>query len=305
MNPHTLQAKLRSLNLGGIVNTLETRTAQARDSELGHVEFLELLLEDEIARRQSNSLQARINRAHFDEVKTLPEYDFHFNPKVPASQIRDLATCRYLENKESVILYGPVGLGKSHVAQALGWEACSRGYTVLFTKTSHMFQDLAAGHLDGTWEQRLRRYLKPHLLILDDFAMRDFTPQQSEDLYELVGERVRAGSTITTSNRGPNDWYPLFPNPVLAEGILDRLLNSAHQIFMSGRSYRPQQRPDRGQRGVDSLLGPENGDAPENRAATTPSDARNDEAETNGSSETTRKEVIANRHSRSIAARRG
>jgi len=145
----------------------------------------------------------------------------------------------------------------------------------------------------------LRRYLKPHLLILNDFAMRDFTPQQSEDLYELVGERVRAGSTITTSNRGPNDWYPLFPNPVLAEGILDRLLNSAHQIFMSGRSYRPQQRPDRGQRGVDGAVAPENGVDPENRTATTASDAREEEAETNETLATTRKEVIANRHSRS------
>jgi DNA replication protein DnaC len=116
---------------------------------------------------------------------------------------------------------------------------------VLFTKTLHMLQDMGAGHLDGSWQQRLRRYLKPHLLILDDFAMRDFSSQQSEDLYELVGERVRTGSTITTANRSPNDWYPLFPNPVLAEGILDRLLNSAHQIVMSGRSFRPQLRPDR------------------------------------------------------------
>ena len=178
-------------------------------------------------------------------VKTLTEFDFAFNPKVPGAQIRDLATCRFVERKESVILCGPVGLGKSHIAQALGHEACARGYTVLFAKTSRMLSDLAAGHLDGSWEQRLRRYLKPHLLILDDFAMRDFTPQQSEDLYELIGERVRLGSTITTSNRGPQDWYPLFPNPVLAEGILDRLLNSAHQIVLAGRSYRPQQRPDR------------------------------------------------------------
>lgn len=245
MNTFNLEPKLKALHLGGMLQTLDNRLGQARDGKLGHLEFLELLLEDEISRRQSRSLQARIKRAHFDEVKTLAEYDFNFNPKIPAGQIRDLATCRYLERKESVILCGPVGLGKSHVAQALGWEACARGYSVLFTKTSHMLQDLGAGHLDGSWQQRLRRYLKPHLLILDDFAMRDFTSQQSEDLYELIGERVRSGSTITTANRSAQDWYPLFPNPVLAEGILDRLLNSAHQIVMSGRSFRPQQRPDR------------------------------------------------------------
>lgn len=245
MKTFAIEPKLKALNLSGMLQTLELRLEQAHDQQLGHLEFLELMLEDEMGRRQGRSLQARINRAHFDEVKTLAEFDFSFNPKIPNAQIRDLATCRFVERKESVILCGPVGLGKSHIAQALGHEACARGYTVLFAKTSRMLSDLAAGHLDGSWEQRLRRYLKPHLLVLDDFAMRDFTPQQSEDLYELIGERVRLGSTITTSNRGPQDWYPLFPNPVLAEGILDRLVNSAHQIVLAGRSYRPQQRPDR------------------------------------------------------------
>jgi DNA replication protein DnaC len=257
MNLFNLEPKLKSLHLRGMLESLENRAGQARDSKLGHLEFLELLLEDEIARRQARSLQARINRAHFAEVKTLADFDFNFNPKIPTGQLRDLATCRYLERKESVILCGAVGLGKSHLAQALGWEACARGYTVLFTKTSHLLQDLGAGHLDGSWQQRLRRYLKPHLLILDDFAMRDFNGQQSEDLYELVGERVRAGSTITTANRAPADWYPLFPNPVLAEGILDRLLNSAHQIVLSGRSYRPQLRPDRGPDGPPAVSLPE------------------------------------------------
>ena len=265
MNAVALEPKLRALHLRGMLQTLENRLGQARDGQLGHLEFLELLLEDEIARRQARSLQARVNRAHFAEVKTLAEFDFGFNPKIPAGQLRDLATCRYLERKESIILCGAVGLGKSHLAQALGWEACARGYTVLFTKTSHLLQDLGAGHLDGSWAQRLRRYLKPHLLILDDFAMRDFTGQQAEDLYELVGERVRSGSTIATANRAPTDWYPLFPNPVLAEGILDRLLNAAHQLVLSGRSYRPQLRPDRGATGAAPEPAPEPADdvAPE------------------------------------------
>jgi DNA replication protein DnaC len=298
MNTFTLEPKLGSLNLGGMLQTLEARLSQAHDHQLGHVEFLEMLLEDEIARRQSRSLQARINRAHFDEVKTLAEFDFSFNPKIPASQIRDLASCRYLERKESVILCGPVGLGKSHIAQGLGWEACARGYTVLFAKTSRMLADLGAGHLDGTWEERLRRYLKPHLLICDDFAMRDFTAQQSEDLYELVGERVRAGSTITTANRAPVDWYPLFPNPVLVEGILDRLLNSAHQILMAGRSYRPQQRPDRAISGREGPLGPETGLVAENRAAQMPQDARNHDDAAQDTPESDPEEVIASRHSR-------
>ena len=126
----------------------------------------------------------------------------------------------------------------------------------MFSKTSQLLADLGAGHMDGSWQQRLRRYLRPNLLILDDFAMRDFGGQQSEDLYELVFERVPSGSTSTTANRAPLDWYSLFPNPVLAEGILDRLLNCAHQIVLSGRSYRPQLRPDSGLAGpVTTALG--------------------------------------------------
>ena len=108
-----------------------------------------------------------------------------------------------------------------------------------------MLSDLGGGHADGTWELRLRAYLQPPLLIIDDFAMREFTGQQADDLYELISERARAGSMILTSNRSPQDWYPLFPNPVLAEGALDRLLGRAHHLVLQGRSYRALQRPDR------------------------------------------------------------
>jgi DNA replication protein DnaC len=114
---------------------------------------------------------------------------------------------------------------------------------VLFLKTSALLADLAGGRADGSWQGRLRRYLKPDLLIIDDFALREYTPPQAEDLYELVSRRYRRGSLILTTNREPKDLYPLFPNPVLAEGLLDRLLNSAHVITMLGRSYRPKQRP--------------------------------------------------------------
>ena len=303
MNNFNLEPKLKALNLSGMLQTLENRLGQVRDHQLGHLEFLELLLEDEIARRSSRSLQARINRAHFDEVKTLAEFDFTFNPKIPSSQVRDLATCRYLERKESVILCGPVGLGKSHIAQALGWEACARGFTVLFAKTSRMLADLGAGHLDGSWETRLRRYLKPDLLVLDDFAMRDFSVQQSEDLYELIGERVRSGSTITTSNRAPQDWYALFPNPVLAEGILDRLLNAAHQVVLNGRSFRPQQRPDRARPGSDHSPQAPLEPTPEGRPAQTPQDLSEHDEATTDTSDSDPMEVNANRHSRPPRAR--
>jgi DNA replication protein DnaC len=242
-NLHHLQRKLKSLKLGGILETLDGRLDQAQKEHLGFLDFLELLLEDEIQRRHTKRLANRVAKARFEEVKTLEEFDLSFNPKTPSQQIRDLATCAFLEQKASVLIYGPVGVGKTHLAQALGHQACRRGYTVLFSKTSRLLRDLGGGRADGTWEARLRRYLLPDLLILDDFAMKEFTAQQAEDLYELIDERSRRASFIVTSNRCPQDWYPLFPNPVLAESALDRLVNASHHLVLEGKSYRPRLRP--------------------------------------------------------------
>jgi predicted ATPase len=135
-----------------------------------------------------------------------------------------------------------VGVGKTMTAQALGHQACRRGHSALFTKTSRLLSDLAGGHADRTWEVRLKRWARPTVLILDDFAMRDFTVAQADDLYELVTERS-SKSTIFTANRQASDWYSLFPNPVVAESILDRIVNTAHHVHMEGKSYRPNKRP--------------------------------------------------------------
>ncbi len=250
MNVSALQPRLKRLKLGGMLQTLELRLDQAHADKLGHLAFFELLLEDEIQRRQNKALARRVQRARFDEPQTLADFDFAFNPKIPSAQIRDLATCGFIEHKESLLLVGPVGVGKTHLAQAIGHVACQQGRSVLFDKTARVLADLGAGHLDATWERRLRRYLAPDLLVLDDFGLRAFTERQGEDLYELISERVRRGSTIVTSNRPPTDWYALFPNPVLAEGALDRLINAAHHVTLQGKSYRPQRRPDRAKEGT-------------------------------------------------------
>ncbi len=242
MKAHQLEDALRQLKLFGMVDTLSTRLAQAAAGELGHAELVALLCSDEAARRDAAGLERRLRAARFEQAATIEDFDFAFNPKVPAAQIRDLATLRFVEAGESVILHGPVGVGKSMIAQALGHAACRRGHSVCFTKTSRLLADLAGGHADRSWEARLRRWARPTVLILDDFAIRDFTLTQADDLYELVTERAGKPS-IFTANRQASDWYSLFPNPVVAESILDRIVNSAHHVHMDGRSYRPNRRP--------------------------------------------------------------
>jgi DNA replication protein DnaC len=239
---HQLEDALRGLRLFGMLDTLDARLAQATAGELGHVELLGALCQDEAARRDAAGLGRRLKAARFEQTATVEDFDFSFNPKIPAPVIRDLATLRFVDAGESVILHGPVGVGKSMIAQALGHHACRRGHSVAFTKTSRLLADLAGGHADRSWETRLARWSRPTMLILDDFAMRDFTLAQADDLYELITERGNKPA-IFTANRQASDWYSLFPNPVVAESILDRIVNSAHHLHMDGRSYRPNKRP--------------------------------------------------------------
>lgn len=183
-----------------------------------------------------------MRHAHFDTETTLEEFDFRASPELPAAQIRDLAALRWLRAGESMILYGPVGVGKTHIAQALGHLAIRHGADVGFAKTSRVLADLAGGHADDTWGRRLHELSRPPVLILDNFGTREPTARQADDLYELISERA-GRSLVLTSNRSPVDWYPLFPNAVVAESLLDRLINTSHQVFMNDPSYRPNKRP--------------------------------------------------------------
>lgn len=243
---HQLVSQLRILKLGGFLDSLDVRLQQAREEEIPHIEFLQRIVQDEIERREAKKLANRIRSACFEEEKTLEGFDFSFNPKIRKSYISDLSTCLFVEKKEHVLIYGQVGVGKTHIAQALGHHACRKGYEVLYAKTTKMLRGLLASRADHSWEKRIRRYIKPDVLILDDFGLSPFTVTQAEDIYELIAERHLKSSIIITSNRPPQDWVTLFPDPVVANSALDRLAHNAHHIMIDGgESYRKKLSPGR------------------------------------------------------------
>ena len=238
----TLNAPLKQLRLSGILETLDVRLKQAEDEQWSHFDFLQRLLEDETERRAHKQMQLRLRRANFQTDKTLERFDFSFNPQVNKTTVLNLATCQFVERKESVLIVGPSGTGKSHLAQALGFEACRRGYDVVFINTAKMLLQLHAGRADNSYERRLQSFTRPDLLILDDFAIKPLRPPAPEDFYDVISERYEHSATIITSNRALSEFPQLFGDPLLASAGLDRLFHNAHVVVMSGNSFRARNR---------------------------------------------------------------
>lgn len=233
-----LTPKLKSLRLSGILETLEVRNKQAVDEQCSYVEFLQKLLEDEVERRGQKQLSHRLRRSQLDPGKTLETFDFSFNNSVNRRHVYDLAASGFVHKAEPVFLLGPAGVGKTHLAQALGHEAIRRGFDVLFIKASVMLSQLHAGRADGSYDRRLATFQNVDVLILDDFGLKPMRPPAPEDLYEVIDGRYGKRPIVLTTNRAFDEWPELFENSVLASAALDRLAHGATQLVITGDSFR-------------------------------------------------------------------
>jgi DNA replication protein DnaC len=237
MTPQLKEA-CRKLRLSGLATCLDPRLQEATANQLPHAQFLELLLQDELNIRAQRQLERRKKAAGFRDLKPLEDFDWSFNPSIKRSQIFDLATAQFIRQHRDILLLGPPGVGKSCLAQALGHAALRAGFLVLYCSVLDLVRELQADQSPAEAQRTLMRYLKPDLLCIDDFGMKHFPPKSAESLLELIVRRHQNRSTLMTSNRPIEDWGQLLGDMPAATAILDRFLQQAEIIPITGRSYR-------------------------------------------------------------------
>lgn len=242
MRTHPLTPKLKALRLSGMLDSLEERAEQARIGQLGPVEFFALLLDDELARREQAMQARRLRQARFDQLKTLAQFDFAAAPGLDHRLVLEMATCQFIAEQRNWLLHGPTGVGKSHLAAAIGYEAIRRGYSVRHATCHVLLADLFAARADASYGKTLKDLVTCDLLILDDFGLRPLTPSGVDDLYEIIRQRYERNSLILTSNRAPSEWADLFGDALLTSAALDRLTHHARITAITGESYRQRQR---------------------------------------------------------------
>jgi DNA replication protein DnaC len=242
----SLRTTLKQLRLSGLAESLEVRLQEAASHGLNHAEFLELILQDELAVRANRLMGRRVRAADFKETKTIEDFDFAFNPSIKKKQIYDLATCRFVREARSILWLGAPGTGKSHLCQAIGYQAIKAGHTVLYRSIFDVVRDFLHDEALGGDEKILAKYLRPDLLIVDDMGMKNLPKRSGEYLFEIIMRRHEVRSTMMTSNRPLEDWGKLMGDVPSATAILDRFLQHAEIVTITGKSYRLKGKGDAG-----------------------------------------------------------
>jgi DNA replication protein DnaC len=240
-----LKQVLRRLKLGKMLDTLPERLALAKQQHLSHAAFLELVLADEATRRDTTSAARRAHTAGLDPGMRLDTWDDTAAVRYDRTLWNELTSLRFLDGPHGACLLGPVGVGKTHLATALGHIAVRRRVSVLMLRADAMFKRLKAARLDNSIEAEMRRLAQIQLLLIDDFALQPLDATETADFYELVVARHHKASTVTTSNREPAEWLTMMSDPLLAQSAVDRLTSTAHELIIEGPSYRHRQKPTR------------------------------------------------------------
>jgi DNA replication protein DnaC len=234
---------MRRLRLGRLLDTLPERLALARTQHLAHHDFLEMLLADEVTRRDRQAATLRAQKAGLDPTMVLEAWDDTTPVAFDRGLWSELCSLRFLDDAHNALVMGPVGVGKTFLATALGHAAVRRKHSVVFERADRLFKRLRAARLDGTYDEAMRRLQRVELLILDDLALQPLGTVETSDFYELIVERHRSASTITTSNRDPAEIVTMMADSLLAQSAIDRLGSAAYELVVEGASYRQRQKP--------------------------------------------------------------